>query len=59
MLHPMIRTRRVRHVALNDQGPGEPRTSDLVLGIVATAMLAAFCLLMASNLVAGALEAVG
>ncbi|MGC5781174.1 hypothetical protein [Methylobacterium sp. NFXW15] len=59
MPHPMIRTRRVRHVALNGQGPGVPRTSDLVLGIVATAMLAAFCLLMASNLVARALEAAG
>nr|AGO88367.1 protein of unassigned function [Methylobacterium oryzae CBMB20] len=44
---------------MNGQGPGEPRTSDLVLGIVATAMLAAFCLLMASNLVSGALEVVG
>ncbi|UIY44220.1 hypothetical protein [Methylobacterium radiotolerans] len=59
MPQPMIRTRRAGHVALNGQGPGEPCTSDLVLGIVATAMLAAFCLLMASNLVSGALEAVG
>lgn len=53
MPHPMIRTRRVRHVALSGRGPGVPRTSDLVLGIVATAMLAAFCLLMAANLIAG------
>ena len=59
MPHPMIHTRRIRHVASSGQGPDEPRTSDLVLGIVATAMLAAFCLLMASNLVASALEAVG
>lgn len=59
MPHPMIRTRRVRHVASSGPGPGEPRTSDLVLGIVATAMLAAFGLLMAANLVSGALEAVG
>ncbi len=54
MPHPLVRTRRARHVALRDQDPGVPRTSDLVLGIVATVMLAAFCLLMASNLVAGA-----
>jgi len=59
MPHPLIRTHRVRHVALRGQGPGVPRTSDLVLGIVATAMLAAFCLLMASNLITGAPEAVG
>lgn len=59
MPHPMIRTRRVRHVALSGQGPGVPRTSDLVLGIVATAMLAAFCLLLASNLVSSALQAAG
>lgn len=57
MPHPSIRTRRVRHLAFGGQNLGVPRTSDLVLGIVATAMLAAFCLLMAANLVGGALEA--
>lgn len=59
MPHPLNRARRFRHVALSGQGPGVPRTSDLVLGIVATVMLAAFCLLLASNLVAGAPEAAG
>lgn len=59
MPHHMIRTRRFRQVASHGLRPGELRTSDLVLGIVATAMLAAFCLVMTSNLVSGALEAVG
>jgi hypothetical protein len=59
MPHPPIRTRRVRHLAFGGRGLGAPRTSDLVLGIVATAMLGAFCLLMAANLIAGALEAAG
>lgn len=59
MPHPSIRTRRVRHFAFGSRDLGGPRTSDLVLAIVATAMLGAFCLLMAANLVAGALESVG
>lgn len=59
MPHPTIRTRCLKQLAFGGRGPTLPRTSDLVLGIIATAMLGAFCLVMAANLVAGALERSG
>ena len=52
MSHSMLRKGHWRQLAFGPR-PAVPRASDLVLAIVATALLAGLCLLAAANAVEG------
>lgn len=58
MPRPLSRSRHVRQLAFGGADRA-PRTSDLVLGIVAAALLASYCLLMAAGLLQGMPGATG
>ncbi|ACS43920.1 Hypothetical protein MexAM1_META2p1150 (plasmid) [Methylorubrum extorquens AM1] len=58
MPRPLSRSRHVRQIAFGGAGRA-PRTSDIVLGIVAAALLAGYCLLMVAGLLRGMPGATG
>ncbi|WP_311276101.1 hypothetical protein [Methylobacterium sp. WCS2018Hpa-22] len=52
---PRVTTRRRpwKQLAFASHLGGEPRTSDIVMGVLGIALLAGFCLIMAVNVVDG------
>lgn len=47
------RRRHWKQLAFASHPGGEPRTSDLLMGVLGIAILAGFCLIMAANVVDG------